>query len=46
MDSGHAAGGGEEDGDEANMVNGWNIRHNGASPVCRGILGVDVFGVF
>ena len=46
MDSGYADGGGEEDEDEAKMVNGWNIQHHGASLIHRGICGVDVSGVF
>ena len=29
MDSRYAGGGGEEDGDEAKMVNRWNIQHHG-----------------
>ena len=46
MDFGSAGGGGEKDGDEAKMVNGWNIQYHGTGPVRQGIFGVDVFGVF
>jgi len=46
MNFGFTSGSYEEDGDEAKMVNGWNIQYHGASPICRGIFGVDVSGVF